>query len=452
MRFKTNLAALAGNEILRDVARLVSGTLGGRLIVLAAMPVATRLYSPSDFALLAVYLGLVSMVSIIACLRFDIAIPLAADDEDAICLVVMALGFAGGIAALGFFVVLLFPKDLTRLLGQPGLEPWLWLVPLGIFVAAAYSALQFWATRARRFSSIAVTRVTQAVTGVSTMLALGWAGIAPLGLLVGNMLNIGAGSLRLAFDILRHDRATMARFRQKDLARIFRAYHRYPLYSTPEALANIAGLQVPILIVAAHAGAEAGFLLLAQQVMTAPMSLLGSSISQVYISRAPEELQAGRLAEFTAAILRRLTQVGVGPLILVGLIAPYAFPLIFGAEWIRAGDIVALMVPWIILQFLASPVSMVMFVVEQQRTMLLLTVSGAILRIGAVALAAIIDEDHTISALITSSALYYGACVIVFRRAAGISFNRNFIRSAFYLLVVILAYVSFIFIGYGASS
>ncbi|HMN13116.1 MAG TPA: hypothetical protein PKD55_12415, partial [Bellilinea sp.] len=174
----------------------------------------------------------------------------------------------------------------------------------------------------------------------------------------------------------------------------------------------------------------------------------GSSISQVYVSRAPGELQAGRLAEFTAAILRRLMQIGIAPLILVGLIAPHAFPLVFGTGWTRAGEIVALMVPWIILQFLASPVSMVMFVVEQQRSMLLLTLSGAILRVGAVGFAIIAGGDHIIAALVSSSALYYGACLVVFRKAAGIRFRRKFLRLMFALSTILIAYSSFILFQY----
>jgi len=420
MSFKTNLIALTRNEILRDVTRLVSGTVGGRLITIAALPLVTRFYSPADFALLAVYLALVGLISVVACLRFDVAIPVAADEEDAVCLLVLALSFAGGIAVLGLFVVLVFPKSVTQLLGQPELEPWLWLVPLSIFMAASYSALQFSATRARRFGSIAITQVTQAAAGTGTMLTLGWMGAAPLGLLLGNMLNIGAGSLRLALDMLRHDRIAMTRFRRRDLSRTFRTYHRYPLFVTPEALANVAGVQVPVLFIAAHAGAEAGFLILAQQIMSAPMSLLGLSISQVYISRAPGEQQAGRLAEFTAAILRRLMQVGIAPLIFVGLIAPYAFSLIFGAKWTRAGEIVALMVPWVILQFLVAPVSLVLHVTGRQHWALMLQVAGLILRVVPLLIIAQFPVGGLVTSFIAGSALFYALYLWVVVRAAGV--------------------------------
>jgi len=254
------------------------------------------------------------------------------------------------------------------------------------------------------------------------------------------MLNIGAGSLRLTLDMLRYDGIARTRLRKEDLIRTFRTYHRYPLYSTPEALANIAGLQIPVLFIAAHAGAEAGFLLLAQQIMTAPMTLLGSSISQVYISRAPGELQAGRLAEFTATILRRLMQVGIAPLILIGLIAPHAFPLIFGAQWIRAGEIVSLMVPWIILQFLASPVSMVLHVTGRQHWALMLQVTGLIFRILPLLVITRFPEGSLVPTFIAGSALFYALYLWVIMRAAGVSLVGRVGRSFAALLLGLIAY------------
>ena len=58
----------------------------------------------------------------------------------------------------------------------------------------------------RRFGSIAITRLTQAAIGVATMLGLGWAAVAPFGLLFGSMLSASAGSVRLGRDALRAER------------------------------------------------------------------------------------------------------------------------------------------------------------------------------------------------------------------------------------------------------
>lgn len=395
----------------------MAGTVLGRLIALLALPIITRLYAPEDFVLLAVYLSLISIFSVVACLRLEVAIPLAESDDDAInllALALLALLLASGAALV---LCLTIPQTLVRWLGKPEIKPYLLLVPLGIAMAGCYSVFQFWATRARHFGDIARTRVGQAAAGVATMLLLGWGGIAPLGLLLGNAINTGAGGLTLAFRALRSDRARLNQLSTFTMKTALRKYYRYPVYSTPEALFNIAGIQVPILIIAANGGGEAGFLLLSMQIMTAPMTLLGSSISQVYMSRAPEEFREGRLLPFTISIMKRLAMIGIGPLIAVGILAPIAFPWIFGSEWIRSGEIVTLLVPWMILQFVASPVSMVMFVVGRQKAMLALTFFGAITRIGSTYFATIVDLS-AVEVFSVMSAFFYAICCIVFLLSA----------------------------------
>ncbi|WP_297758814.1 oligosaccharide flippase family protein [uncultured Shimia sp.] len=411
-----SIRRLTSGGFLRDVLKLAAGTVLGRAIALVALPIVTRIYAPEDFALLAVYLSLVSLVSVIACFRLEIAIPLADDDEDAVNLLALALLALFFVAGLALIAVLSMPGTLAQWLGKPEIAPYLWLVPLGIAMAGSYAAFQFWATRARRFGAIARTRIGQAMAGVATMLSLGWAGIAPLGLLLGNAFNTGAGGLSLGF-ALRSDRALLRNVTPGQMKAALRKYYRYPVYSTPEALFNIAGIQVPMLLIAAHGDAEAGFLLLAMQIMTAPMTLLGGSISQVYMSRAPEEFREGRLAPFTLSIVRRLVMVGTGPLILVGVLAPIVFPWIFGADWARAGEIVTWLVPWMALQFIASPVSMVMFVVGRQRAMLALTTFGACIRIGSV-LYAIVAGLSAVAMFAVTSAVFYTVCCAIFILAA----------------------------------
>lgn len=415
----TAFVARLRGSFLGDVLKLSFGTLAGRLIAVAALPILTRLYSPEDFALLAVYLALVNTLAVAACLRLEIAIPLVETEDEAADLLALALIVLALVAALLTLPALLMPDQVASALGAPALAPYLWLVPLGVAMAGSYSALQFWATRARRFGAIARTRVGQAAAGVTAMLALGWAGIAPFGLLLGNMLNIGAGGVSLAASAVVRDGVVLRAVRLRNLATAFRRNHRYPLFSAPEALFNVAGLQIPVLLIAAHAGAEAGFLLLAMQVMTAPMTLLGSSISQVYLSRAPTEYREGRLASFTVSIMRRLVMVGVGPLILAGALAPLVFPWIFGAEWARAGEIVVWLVPWMALQFIASPVSMVLHTAGRQNWAMYLQVVGLIIRVGAVAVAISVNAGPVAAFALGSAVFYalYSGVVILAARA-----------------------------------
>ena len=371
------------------------------------MPLVTRLYSPEDFALLAVYLAIVSTVAVAACFRLELAIPLANDDGDAANLLALATTALAIVTGVSLLLVLLLPETIAGWFGRPEMAPHLILVPLGIMFAGAYSAFQLWTTRQKRFATIARTRVAQAVVGVSAMVSLGWAGVTPFGLLLGNVLNIGAGGFKLGLQALRVDKVKLREVSRSRMRDVLHRYRRYPLYSTPEALLNIGGVQIPILLIAVHTKTEAGFLFLAMQVMSAPLTLLGASISQVYMSRASDALRDGQLTPFTLSILRRLLLVGLGPLVLVGALAPSLFPLVFGTGWARAGDIVTWMVPWMLLQFIASPVSAVMLVTGRQVKFLALTLIGAILRIGGVLLGIAGAGINPVGGLVLGSTLYY---------------------------------------------
>lgn len=408
--------ALLRKSFFGDVTKLVSGTLGGRLIYLAAMPFATRLYSPEDFALLAVYVGIVSTISVAACLRFEIAIPLANSDAAAAQLLALSLSSAVVVTVLTLVLTFAAPDQILGSLEQLKLAGLFWVVPFGVAVSAGYSALQFWTIRAKRFGRIARARILQSALSAGAILGLGWVGFTPFGLLLGNMIAMGAGVVWLGIEALSRDASLLRIASWRGMSTAFRIYSRYPMYSAPESFANMAGTQLPVILIATSIGGEAGFLFLAMQVMVLPMSLLGSSISQVYVSRIQEEMSNGRLSTFTLSIMKRLALIGGGPLVIIGLLAPFVFPIIFGSEWARTGEIVSWMVPWILLQFIVSPVSMSLHITGNQPLAFGLQLTGLILRVGVVVYAQAYSPTIAIQMFCLASALFYlfySICVVL---------------------------------------
>lgn len=406
--------------IVHSVGTLVGGTAFAQALTVAALPVLTRLYTPAEFSVLAVYASILGILVAVACLRLEIAIPLPEDDGDAASLLVLALASGLGLSLLVGLVVLCFYAQILSALRMPAFAPYIWMVPIGMWLASAYAAFQYWSTRRKKFARIARTRMAQAVGGVGTQVGVGLLGTGPAGLLLGHMINGGAGAIGLARDAARYDGEVIKGVTPTSMRKVLRQYSRFPKFSTLEALANTAGVQVPVIIIAALAlGPEAGYLMLATRLMAAPMALLGGSIAQVYLAHAPEELRSGRLGDFSARVLSGLIKTGVGPLLFAGIAAIPLAGLIFGREWERAGELVAWMTPWFVLQFLSSPVSMVMHVTDQQKALLLLTVGGLLLRLGAMWFAYSYFKNGFSEAYAVSGAVFYGLCFIVFYRAAG---------------------------------
>ena len=75
----------------KGVASLTSGTVIGQLLLLAASPVVTRLYSAEDFGVFGVFVSFVSILSVVSSLRYQIAIPIPEDDRQASNLAALAL-------------------------------------------------------------------------------------------------------------------------------------------------------------------------------------------------------------------------------------------------------------------------------------------------------------------------------------------------------------------------
>jgi O-antigen/teichoic acid export membrane protein len=385
-----------------------------------ALPILTRLYSPEEFSILAVYIALLTMISVIACLRLEIAIPLPQDDAEAANLLALALGLALGSALLVGACVFIFGGRFFEALGQQQLQPYGWILPFGVWLAGTYAAMQFWSTRKKRFPTIARTRMMQAGNGLAAQLGLGGAGAGPVGLLLGHALMSGVGAVKLARQAWRNDRHALTGATRDGMRRAFSAYRRFPLYSTWEALANNAAIQLPVLLIAALAlGPEAGFILLAMRAMGTPVTLVGEAVAQVYLSHAPEEMRAGRLPEFTTDVLKGLARVAVAPLVFIAIIAPPAFALVFGDEWRRAGELVIWMTPWFVLKLLSSPVSMVMHVRMMQRAMLGVMMTGLALRLVMTLGAYAIDPEFIAEGYAISGTAFYIATFTVYLKASG---------------------------------
>lgn len=405
MTINKRINSLLQSSFIRNVGVLVGGTAFSQIIALLALPFLTRLYTPQDFTILATYTSVLALLTVISCLRFEIAIPMPESQKDAFNLLALSGISVIGITLLTLIAVIVYEKWINEITAYR-LDGYLWLLPAGVFFSGMYNSLQYWMTREKKFSLVARTRMTQSVSGATVQLGCGYVGITPFGLLLGQLLNVGAGVWGLLYRFCKENVKKTSLPDLKVLIKTFREYNRFPKYSTLEALTNSAGVQVPVLIIASLvAGAEAGFLMLAMRLLSAPMGLIGGSVAQVYLAEASDRYHQGKLEEFTNKTILMLAKSGVGPFALAGIAAPFVVPIVFGDEWRRAGILIAWMIPWFFMQFITSPVSMSLHITGNQKIALLLQVAGLFIRGGFVWLAAIqynsfVGEVYAVTGLI----------------------------------------------------
>lgn len=393
---------------LRPVLTLVSGAAGAHAITGLGLLVIARLYSPQDLGLLALFSSLVFTLAVAACLRFEIAIVLPTEDREALdlfCLAVLSAAFTSLLIAAGVWIVMalaVLPDQLAAL------APYLWLVPVANFAVGLYAAIQNWFVRQHAYGTIARTRIVQSAAATGTQSLAGLAGAGPIGLIAGFIVNSGAVALILLRPVLATLRRCGGVPSGRTLLQRFRGYSDYPRYSIWEALANSAAIQLPVLLIGILTNpAEVGQLSLAMSVVQAPMALFGNATTQVFIAQAPARLRSGQLHDFTLTTVRGLARVGVPLMLVMGIAAPFAFPLAFGEEWRRAGVLVAWMTPWLLAQFLASPITGVFNLTGRLGLALMVQLAGLAMRVGAVLVAGKMFAGWETEAYSISGAVFY---------------------------------------------
>lgn len=411
--FKQKVKTLFQGSFVKNVSMLVGGTAFAQLITIILLPVLTRLYSPEDFGVLAVYLSFVALISVVSCLRLEIAIPIPKEDKDAVALFVLSLGSVVMITLLTAVGTILFSKPIDQAT-QGKLEGYVWLIPLSVFFSGIYAALQYWATRKKAFSLVAKTRLSQAIGGSSTQIGFGYAGLAPLGLLIGQLVSMGAGIIGLSRYFAKNNSPLLRNITVSQLKSVFKQYDRFPKYSTWEAFANSGAIQIPVILIAYYAvSAEAGFLMLAMRLLSAPMSLIGGAVGQVYLAEASEKNYEGQLEQFTHNTVRALAKIGTPPILFAGMAAPFLIPIIFGEEWQRAGILIAWMSPWFLMQFITSPVSMALHITNNQKIAMLLQFFGLLLRVGCVVIAGLYYKDYIVEVYALTGLVFYSIYLYV---------------------------------------
>jgi len=96
---------LPRSRFMRNVAVLAGGSAFGQLINISVAPILSRLYTPGDYGLLAVYASILGLLLVVVSLRYEMAIPLPDDEVAAANLLALSLIIVIVISTLSGFAV-----------------------------------------------------------------------------------------------------------------------------------------------------------------------------------------------------------------------------------------------------------------------------------------------------------------------------------------------------------
>ncbi len=342
------------SKFFSDVFTLSTGTALAHLISIVVAPVLTRLYLPEDFGFLALFTGVVSILTAVSTGRYDIAIMLPDKDDDAINILALSCSLSLALSIILLLIIFLFSKEIADALGSPEFAPFLYLVPIFVFLAGVLRSLDYWFNRRGRYTSLSFCRVTQSSSGALAKIVMGCAKLGGAGLIVGSIIDQIIGSGFLGYQTVR-DMKDEGRISFKRMREMAGEYRDFPQKSVAGYFLNVLSTQLPILIIAKVYGVMVvGYYSLTLRVLSFPIVFLGRAIAQVFYRKAAESRREGTVAKLVSVTSLALLGIIILPMLLIVLFGEGLFGFVFGEKWIIAGTIAAIMAPFYLIRFIFS--------------------------------------------------------------------------------------------------
>ncbi|WP_321391945.1 oligosaccharide flippase family protein [uncultured Desulfuromusa sp.] len=411
---------LPQSEFSKNVLTLMTGTTIAQAIPVAITPILTRIYTPEDFGVLALFVSITAVLGAIANGRYELAIMLPEHDDDAIN--VAALGL---LISIAFSFILLLPafffnESLRTLLGNQSIGFWLYFVPFVVLLMGFYNVLNYLNTRKKLYRDLATANVYKATAMASVQLGVGFFRSGAAGLVSGHIISQIAANYRLARNTA--EKYDFKRLNWTKMKRLAVRYLDFPKFSMWAVLANTLAYNLTNILISLYFNITTlGFYSLAQKILNMPASLIGKSIGQVYFQEATREKnQTGKAIKTFNRTSKKLFILSVLMFLPIYYFLPIIFKVVFGEDWVIAGKYGQLILPFVMVQFISSALSNTNNIFEKQKLALAWQVGLFVLSVSILYYSSLKLYNFESFLILYSSiiSLYYAFLYVILRSVA----------------------------------
>lgn len=339
---------LGKSDFARSVLTLLTGTAFAQAIPLIISPVLTRLYSPDEFGVYALYAAIVSVLVVVATGQYENAVLLPKKERHAFSLVVLA-----GMLSAGFSVVVLVVVCLDDLISDVlggRLRGVIYLLPISVFATSVLSVLSYWSTRKANYKRLSRNAVLNSTLNGSLSISMGYASFSTFGLVLAQLSGLLVSSWLLLRDF--RSQVRHLKVRKQSVGFVAKRYRKFAQISIPHGLLSSLSNNLPALILTSYfSPAAAGFYFLAFRVAATPLTVIGNSLYQVFFQQL--SIAERKKAFYNAKFLR--VNALLMPVFVFGwFLLPTLFRQVFGEEWAQAGEYTQILLPLLYMKFISN--------------------------------------------------------------------------------------------------
>ncbi len=354
------------NTFVKHVLTLMKGTAIAQFLPILISPILTRLYTPEQFGVFAIYIAVISVLTPIVSGRYELAIALPKEEKKAISLFTLTLLINVFVSLVVTVVVVIYGEGFADLLTLQETN-WLYLIPVGLFLTGLFSSFTYLNNRWGRFRALSFAKINQSIGMAMTQLVLGIVKFGSLGLIIGYAIGQMASIFNLRKKLAIRQNLKENNIRKKDFIEVSKEYSEFPKFAMVTHSTEALSSNIPNLLLTKFFGNQyTGFYSLTTRTINLPLSLIGKSVGDVFLSTASKLYrEQGECKELFIKTFRILAIIPIIPFIVLFFFAEEIFSFVFGENWAVAGTYTKILIPALYLQFISSPLSH-MFIIAKK--------------------------------------------------------------------------------------
>lgn len=431
-------------SFIKNTFSLIAGNAGAQALNFLTIPILTRFYGPESFGIMALMVSFSAMIIEISTLRFQFVILLPKEESQTMNAFFLSIFFVAVFTGCLFFLNFIFIMcHISLPLGYAALTKYILWIPIYVFCAGIWKPLNLIGLRNDNTLRVAMSILFNVLTSkvFSIVYAFFWGGSA-IGLIAGLVLGqLVASCILIDYRYLKQ----LGDISVTELKMTFLKYKQFVLYSPTAFLESFSKEMAPLFLGFFFHSTVLGFYGLSQRVIQQPLNILGDSVSRsFYQSTSRAKREGGDYGAITVKIFNSMIGISFVPVLLFAMIAPEVFGILFGVEWVVAGDYFRLLFICFYFGFLYRPFSIFFEIQEKQKLRFQLIFFNTLIYSIGLASGLVFKSEYISIAVYSSvSALMSISLILFLFSISGINYKKA-IKSLFVYVFIGLTLATFV--------
>ena len=393
--FRGLLLKIRNSEIIRNVLYLLSSNGLAQLFPFIVYPFISRLYSTDAFGQLAIIVSIHSLLAALSTGKYDQAIAIPENNDQAIHLFNIGLRIALGVSLLILPVVFIVKQIGAYISFGSQVNNWFFALTITVFSTACIQLINGWSLRHKMFAIIAGSTLVLSLLTSVLKLAFGFLNVHD-GLLIAFVTAQVLTLIFTSFRIRRSQNPPVFETKSGVALETARIYSGFPKFYMINALLNTFSSNLPIYMFAFYFSNDIiGQFSIALALLFTPVNAFCNSLNQVLMKKTLELKHAGSpVWPFIREIIKKILVFSVLPGAVLIVIIPWIIGIYLGDQWTATGRFCQYLIPYAIGAMLSGSLAFVPNVFGRQLTSLLIYLVYLGLRIAALCAGIIMDNVY----------------------------------------------------------